>query len=48
MQENAFENVVCEMAAIFSWPQFVNKGCGYDFIHTYIHKPREAIDIFSW
>ena len=25
IQENAFENVVCEMAVIFSWPRYVNK-----------------------
>ena len=27
IQENAFERVVCEMAAILSWPQWVNAHC---------------------
>ena len=26
IEENAFESVVCEMAAILSWPQCVNTG----------------------
>ena len=30
IQENTFENVVCEMAAILSWPQCVNAGPSED------------------
>ena len=40
IQENAFENVVCEIAAIFPRPQWVNP-VFWDFFYCYeIVKPR--------
>ena len=37
IQENAFENVVCEMAAILSWPQCVNGSEALFIPHSQYH-----------
>ena len=41
IQENSFESVVCEIAAILSWPQCVKSGnlfASYRFVKDIIHK----------
>ena len=42
IQENAFENVVCEMSTILSWPQCVKASV---WIANYI--PHKPVDVFT-